>query len=328
MASHIKESGKHSLRTKSARHHAKVLTLLGAVVAVIVLVGVAIFLLRTPPLAKVNGEAVSAASVDSEITRLKETAPEVFTKDYGGKSASELQQSILDSLINEKLLTQEAHRRGLRVDSKVLRQSESAIRSKFATDEEYQQFLQENNISESQLSEALSSNLLVAELAKDLVGEKDITDSEARAYFEAHKSKYATTASKHAAQILFAPGDMATATSVRQQIASGADFAALAKKYSKDAGSASHGGDLGWSVSDYPAAFQSALDALKPGEVSQPVTTGYGIHLIKLLEVRGGSARFEDARAQVVADLLGERRAAAVEALLKELLSEAKIEMR
>ena len=174
----------------------------------------------------------------------------------------------------------------------------------------------------------MKNNLLVAELAKNLVSEKDITDTEARAYFEAHKAKYATTPSKHVAQILFAPTDMATAISVRQQIVSGADFATLAKKYSKDTGSAARGGDLGWSASAYPPAFQSALDALKPGEVSQPVTTDYGIHLIKLLEVREGSARYEDAKAQVIADLLGEKRAAAVDALLKELRAEAKIEMR
>jgi len=314
---------------KPQQHHSKIILLSAAGVAAIALIVIAIrFFSRPPVLATVNGETIYATNVDSEVARLKKATPELFTKEYGNRSTDKLRKGILDSLINEKLLAQEARKRNLTVGKTTLKESTAAIRSKFASQEEYQQFLSKSGITEKQLSDALQNNLLVAELAKNLVSEKDITDTEARAYFEAHKSKYATTASKHAAQILFAPTDMATATSVHQQIASGADFATLAKKYSKDTGSASRGGDLGWFAAAYPPAFQSALDALQPGEVSAPVTTDYGIHLIKLLEVREGSARYEDAKAQVIADLLGEKRSAAVDALLKELRAGAKIEMR
>ena len=324
-----KPTARRTRHPKSPPHRSKIILLDVALLAALALIIIAIrYFTRTPALATVNGESISAASVDSEVARLKNATPELFTKDYGNKSTDQLRKSILDSLINEKLLAQEARKRGLKLNSTTLKESTEAIRSKFASQEEYQQFLTKSGITEAELNNALKNNLLVAELAKNLVSEKDITDSEARAYFEAHRAKYATTPSKHVAQILFASGDMATATSVRDQIASGADFASLAKKYSKDTGSASRGGDLGWSAASYPPAFQSALDSLQPGEVSAPVITDYGIHLIKLLEVRDGSARYEDARGQVIADLLGEKKAAAVDALLKELRATAKIEVR
>ena len=328
MSPSSKHPTRHTRRSERPQHRRKFILLAAALIAIFATLTIAIrYFSHAPVLAKVNGEAISAVNVDSEVARLKKATPELFTKEYGNRSTDKLKKSILDALINEKLLTQEARKRNLKVNKTTLKESKDALRSKFATEEEYQQFLSKSGITESQLTDALKNNLLVAELAKNLISEKDITDKQARAYFEAHKAKYTTAPSKHVAQILFTPGDMTTATSVRDQISSGADFATLAKKYSKDTLSASHGGDLGWSASAYPPAFQSALDLLKVGEVSGPVTTDYGIHLIKLLELREGSASYEDAKAQVRADLLAEKRAAAVDALLKELRKSAKIEM-
>ncbi|RYF06967.1 MAG: molecular chaperone SurA [Comamonadaceae bacterium] len=73
----------------------------------------------------------------------------------------------------------------------------------------------------------------------------------------------------------------------RRRIASGnADFATLARENSQD-GSAKDGGDLGWaSPGRYVPEFEEALNSLKPGEVSQPVVTRFGVHLIQLLERR------------------------------------------
>lgn len=74
---------------------------------------------------------------------------------------------------------------------------------------------------------------------------------------------------------------------LRQRVQRGqADFAALAREYSQD-GSAKSGGDLGWAgPGRYVPEFEQALDALRPGEVSQPVVSRFGVHLIQLLERR------------------------------------------
>lgn len=70
---------------------------------------------------------------------------------------------------------------------------------------------------------------------------------------------------------------------LKQRLEHGADFAALARQYSDDA-SASSGGDLGWvSPGDTVPAFEHAMDALKPGEISDPVHTPFGWHLIQVL---------------------------------------------
>ena len=74
--------------------------------------------------------------------------------------------------------------------------------------------------------------------------------------------------------------------------APGANFAALAKQYSDDLGSKNQGGDLGWlGLGDTDPAFQAAMVALKPGQISKPVLTSDGYHIIKLLAARAGSTK-------------------------------------
>lgn len=79
----------------------------------------------------------------------------------------------------------------------------------------------------------------------------------------------------------------AKADDLIKQLKGGADFAALAKKYSDDPGSAKKGGELGWvDAGTMVKPFDKALFDLKKGEISKPVRTRYGIHIIQLEDVR------------------------------------------
>lgn len=99
---------------------------------------------------------------------------------------------------------------------------------------------------------------------------------------------------RHAAHILLEVSDKLTdeqakakLEEVKQRLDKGEDFAALAKEVSQDPGSASNGGDLGFAGPGvYDPAFEKSLYALKKGEVSQPVRSEFGWHLIKLLDVQ------------------------------------------
>lgn len=86
-----------------------------------------------------------------------------------------------------------------------------------------------------------------------------------------------------------------------QQLEQGADFAELARSQSDDIGSAEAGGDLGYTAGDaFPEAFEDALASLEEGEVSEPVVTDAGVHVIKLLEVsRTEVPEFEQRREDI-----------------------------
>ncbi len=94
-----------------------------------------------------------------------------------------------------------------------------------------------------------------------------------------------------------------------QRVGQGEDFAALAQEASEDPGSASQGGDLGFAGPGvYDEAFEDALYALEKGQVSEPVRSEFGWHLIKLLDVRAPEVpTFESLRPELERELKSQR---------------------
>lgn len=118
-----------------------------------------------------------------------------------------------------------------------------------------------------------------------------------------------------ARHILLRPGGTLTEQAARQRLADfkrriqagQADFALLARENSQDA-SAANGGDLGWaSPGMFVPEFEEALDGLKPGEIADPITTRFGVHLIQLVERRQSTLGPREQR-EVVRNLLRERK--------------------
>ena len=94
----------------------------------------------------------------------------------------------------------------------------------------------------------------------------------------------------------------------RRRIQAGtADFATLAREHSQD-GSAKDGGDLGWAgPGRYVPEFEEALNGLKPGEISQPVVSRFGVHLIQLLDRREAKLTQREQR-DMVRDVVREKK--------------------
>lgn len=142
------------------------------------------------------------------------------------------------------------------------------------------------------------------ELSVDqLAREEQVSEEELREYYREHAADYRTEEQRRARHLLIRVAPDAPAEEVAKarrkaeellaRIRRGEDFAALAKRYSQDPGSARQGGDLGFfgkGVMD--PAFERAVFALrKPGEVAGPVRTPFGFHLIQLVEIRPGRVK-------------------------------------
>ncbi|MFH1386523.1 MAG: peptidylprolyl isomerase [bacterium] len=112
----------------------------------------------------------------------------------------------------------------------------------------------------------------------------------------------------------------AEAKQLLAQIKGGADFAALAKKYSLDPGTANKGGDLGYfTIGAMVPEFEKVSFSLKPGEVSQPIKTAFGYHIIKVTDSR--LRKIDEQKA------LQEKAQNAYRRLYSELRSKAKVEI-
>jgi peptidyl-prolyl cis-trans isomerase SurA len=115
---------------------------------------------------------------------------------------------------------------------------------------------------------------------------------------------------------------------LRERIAGGADFAQLARLNSED-GTAARGGELGWvHPGDTVPEFERAMNALKPGELSEPVRTPFGFHLIQVLERRTADVSTERQRLQARLALRERKAEEAYQEWLHQLRDRTYVEMR
>ncbi len=147
-----------------------------------------------------------------------------------------------------------------------------------------------------------------------------VTDEALKKAYDAKYANVTPGLEYHAAHILV-PTEQ-EAKDLKAKIEAGADFAQLAKDNSKD-GSAANGGDLGWfGVGMMVKPFEDAVVGMKVGQVSDPVQTQFGWHLIKLEETRPAKApSIDDVRDELTKDLEKD----AVQAKIEELTKNAKI---
>lgn len=143
--------------------------------------------------------------------------------------------------------------------------------------------------------------LSVSELMKNA----SVTDDQVRKQYEQNSKSFVVKTERQAAHILLEGDAKKSGNEIRTRLVKGEDFAKLAKEYSTDAGSKEQGGELGFSSGDaFPSEFEAALAKLKVGEISEPVKTDAGVHIIKLLAERGAQpASLEEAKPAIIEQL-------------------------
>jgi len=149
----------------------------------------------------------------------------------------------------------------------------------------------------------------------DVAASIEVSEEQLRARYEEEKASYVQAETRRASHILItedADTDDAKAAALAQdlyqQIKGGADFAALARANSKDSASASSGGQLDWAGRDvYVPEFTAKLFSMQEGEISEPVKTQFGYHIIRLDGIRAETGRpFEEVRGELNATLRNE----------------------
>ena len=139
----------------------------------------------------------------------------------------------------------------------------------------------------------------------------------------------------HARQILIRTSEAVSQADAKRKleglreriVRGGADFAELARVHSED-GSAARGGDLGWLYpGDTVPDFERAMDALKPGQISEPIKTPFGWHLIQVIERRTAGISPERLRLQARAALRERKSAEAYQEWLRQLRDETYVDI-
>jgi peptidyl-prolyl cis-trans isomerase D len=139
----------------------------------------------------------------------------------------------------------------------------------------------------------------------------DVTEEQLRAYYQDNQQKFGLPEQRQARHILILASQDAdasalekakqTAADLKARSDQGEDFAELAKGHSQDPGSAENGGDLGFfGRGEMDPAFEQAVFAMQAGEISEPVRSSFGFHVIKLEAIKAGSVKpFDTAKAEI-----------------------------
>jgi parvulin-like peptidyl-prolyl isomerase len=174
--------------------------------------------------------------------------------------------------------------------------AEQLVRIKIMSQEAHKRKLDESPTVQRQI-ELQKENLLANVLFQEMAANVKVDDATAQKYFEEHKSEYESVHARHilvrfkGSQLPLAAGKkdlteeeaLAKAEEIRKKLAAGEDFAALAKTESDDAQTGAKGGDLGtFRHGQMVPEFEQAAFSLPVGQVSEPVKSKFGYHIIKV----------------------------------------------
>jgi parvulin-like peptidyl-prolyl isomerase len=201
----------------------------------------------------------------------------------GSTEYEQLKGQAITFLVQRAEIAEQAEKMGVDVsDAKVDKEIERYKKQFYGgSTERYEKAVKQQGLTDEQAREEIRAQLVSQEVFKKVTGEIKVTDSDIKEYYNSHKSQYVQPESREVRHILVQK--KALADSLYAQLKSGANFAKLAKRYSKDPGSAAQGGKLTVSKGQTVPQFDKTAFALKKGELSKPIKTQYGYHIIQAL---------------------------------------------
>ena len=277
--------------------------------------------------ATVNGENISQQDVNQMLNR--------FGKQVPKEQLPAITKQILDGLITQKLITQFIRDSKIEVSQAEIEKELNKVREDIKSNpglegKTFEQVLETHGSS----IDNLKSEIVISLSLEKHLG-KDIDDKKIKAYFDENKAAY-DGSERRASHVLVDTREMKTDAELAQalekikkikaEVDSGKDFAEVAKQHS-DCPSKDKGGDLSFfkRKGQMVEPFAAAAFALKVGQVSDPVKTPFGYHIIKVTEIKkGNDVKFDDVKQNIKQNMMEEK----AQVLIRQLLEKAKIDVK
>jgi len=283
----------------------------GWMIASLVLAAALIVVLIVPPFAKGSGNEAVANVNGVSITkdRLYDAMVEA-----GGTQ-------MLDGIIREELIDQEMSKKSLTVTDEEVTAEVAALKASYPSEDQFNMALMQANLTEEDLSKQMREQVKLKKLLGDKV---KVTDEEVKEIYDQYKESFATPEQVRASHILVETKE--EADKIYKELQEGADFAAIAKEKNQDA-TKDTGGDLNFfGRGEMDPAFEEAAFKLKKGEISQPVKSSFGYHIIKLTDRKEATnPTYEEKKEEIRGQLVNQKVSQESPAYIQELKDKAKI---
>jgi peptidyl-prolyl cis-trans isomerase C len=248
-----------------------------------------------------------------------------------------LRREAMDLMVEQELIRQAAEQQGIEVSSEEIDAALAEVSEPFKTPEEFNRRIESEGFTEDSYREHVARMIAAAKYLDTIrAGVATVSDEELETYYRDNAVRLTLPEQVRVRHILLTWKPMGTTddrAAIRKQMApileqarSGEDFTELARKHSDDS-TAGQGGDTGFfHRGQMVPAFEAVAFALQPGEVSDPVETAFGVHILRLEEHK--EARLlplDEVREQLREHIRGEKMEAAVEQETERLRQEGEV---
>ena len=253
-------------------------------------------------IAVVGDSIILKSDIDLAMLQLRQSGQPIA-------DSAKVYRDMLENRVNELLIVQAAARdTAIQIPdeqvSTMVQQEIDARRRQFGDEQRFRAALQQSGMTLEDMRNMLAGDIRTRMLMREYVNKLQrerkpppVTDDEIRRYFETNRSQFGERpATISFSQVVLRPNasDSARASArarleeAMKELAAGADFATVARKYTDEPGGKERGGDLGWFRSGAMVReFDEAAFAMRPGQISPIIETAFGFHIIKLEKVRG-----------------------------------------
>jgi peptidyl-prolyl cis-trans isomerase SurA len=266
--------------------------------------------------AVVGDEVVLSSEVEQNAAPFMQQIATITNATERAARAAALRREVLDRLIDEHLIEQQASELKLSVSTEDVDRTIEQIKKEHGlTDAQLAQELRSQNMSMGAYRQMLKQQVKRMRVINIAVGSKvTVTDSDVQGYYERHMKSGNNLQVKASHIFIAIPEDADAATVMAKEaearkllnrVKAGEDFEAVAKKFSEDPATRAEGGDLGYFGRDMlPKPIEEMVFAMSVGEVRGPVRADRGFHVIKLVDKRSKDVKplaevRDDIRAQL-----------------------------
>jgi parvulin-like peptidyl-prolyl isomerase len=233
--------------------------------------------------AVVDGKEVARSDYNALLTQAKKSYKNQ-KRDFpkaGSQEFQTLKNQAVQFLVQRVQFEQEAEALDVEItDKQVDARLEQIQKQYFGGDKKkFEKQLKDQGLTEAQVRKDIRSQIVSEKIFEQVTREVKVTDKQVEEYYNKNKAQYSQPESREVRHILVKT--KAKADDLYDQLKAGADFAALAKKFSEDTGSKANGGKLTISRGQTVAPFDQTAFVLKKNDISRPVKTEFGYHIIQ-----------------------------------------------
>lgn len=286
----------------------------------------------------VNGVPIDRAEFDGELLMVQKTVLG-YGKPITANQAASLQKEVLESMVRREILFQESGKAGIKPDENAVDKELKALKQQFTTEEEYKSELSRRNITEEILRSRIGRNSAVQQyIERHFAAKVTVMDSDMVSYYEGHLDLFKQPLQVRVSHILIRTDPAweearkqearRKAEQIIKDLKAGKDFAALAREQS-DSPTRTNGGDLGYiRAGQLEKQFQTAVLALKPGQITDIISAEYGFHIFKLTDKKPETVlAYETVKEKIQQLLRDEKARQDAELYAKTLREKAKVEI-